>query len=742
MLPLLRSQDRLAQPAGSRADPCETAFDDGSCDRLNHFRDRLARAKCDQRPPNPFVLDGAWWQRSPFAEVFDRPHKRPVTLDARLRDADATVRTAEEIFRLATADDPSPTIPLRLVYALDDMRDVMPLERTLADAASASDDAAVDMCLEIASRMAALACAYGSLTEEVLARDILRPVSAWLLQAVDALKHMQEPWNDAAAIVAKLAGTDAWLPPMAVARAAGRACSTTLLGRACIGAEQAFTQGLCVDVSACDFSQPRRPGVHDNPARVSVLVFLAFVSGMIDTRSAVPLDAWVDLRRGPMPMLVREIKRAADTTDLWWRCKAKCAVNRAMARLAEALNTQQGARRDAVAYVLSLLVAALRRRSVTDDAPEPKAMTTTALKIASILGDPADPSRSAVIDGLDVGAAEAQPHDRPRPPSVGQRCCQIDLLTRLGDHHPLLFVEVISHLCAWDIGSVALASSTHYARIIVAVRDDDTAETRRLSGVALSTTLWLRWCRDARPCDIEAETVTPSFDSGSLPGLRSLLLLCRRMPMLEASPGSWTDAILETTLAAACAVECGAAIARCADWLDYIPKLDGDDSDANDEPHHVMATIRRSVVDRDDLARHAGLLGSPLPMRMACDMLHSRPSDGEAHIRFVDGTQAKWLGRMIDKVVEGIRGGLDRVGDDRSDLFLAGLPALVDVVCGLLSAVQHDVNAHGPLPHDRAKLKGIMRAAGFTLLAPGAHLAAPEARTRLALGLFETANRI
>ncbi|QBZ81225.1 hypothetical protein pclt_cds_632 [Pandoravirus celtis] len=741
----LDTATRLAGPTNGAS---ENGFVDISYGTLDRLMARMAHAKSSQSLPDPLALGGVWWQRKPFSALVERDTNLSWSLPLCLQRAHRIVRAAEKLFCLGTADDPPPpsSVPLKLVYALDDMRSTMHLNGTLADAAAAGDDVAMNHCLDIAMRMASLARAYGGLVDEILERDALRPVSAWLLQAIGALKHAREsPLYREARIVAKLAGTDAWLPPLTIACVAGETCSAALLYCARIQAGRAFAQGLCIDMSACDLPRSHSLPLNgrDDSIWVDTLVLVAFARGVGGGRSsAVSVDACADLHRGPMPTLVRGHKSAMDTLNWHSRLNVnRDIIDTVAERLAHALDGHRGTTRDVIAYVLASLVAT-RWASAGPILP-PKKMTVATLKIASILGDLGDHSHAAVLDGLDIGGAEVQHVSRPCPPVAIERFRQSDLLTRLWDHHPFLLVKVLSHVDACDIGSVALASSIHYARIIEALQEDDRKSPRRLSnGVALAGSLWLRQRHDGHPCDPEAEWITPSFDHGPLPGLRPLLFLCRRMPLLMSLPQS-DQTEIEAALAMACALGCGAAMTRCGRRLHDIPKLDEPDPFIYDGPPcGAMALLQCSLLDPHDLARHAGLYGSPMLMRVAYTAWPRVVSTGEANIRLMDKTHARLIGGLMDSVVDGIKKGFGRLDGPHADLFLVGLPALVEVICGLLLAVRRDVDAHGPLPHRRAKLAKKLRDAGFAILAPGTRLAMPEARTGLALALFETANRI
>nr|UDO47389.1 dihydrofolate reductase motif-containing protein [Pandoravirus massiliensis] len=257
----------------------------------DHFRAWAGRIKHGQHLPSPLALGGVWWQREPFSALVERDATPPKSLRARLQRAHEIVQAAEKLFGIAVAYNPPPpsSVPLKLVYKLEDMRKVMPLEETLTDAASARDDASMGWCLDIATRVVSLVRAHGSLTDEILARDALRPVSAWLLQAVDALKRAREPpLYLESHTVAKLAGADAWLPSLVVARVAGETCSAALLHCACIQAERAFAQGLCIDISACDLP-PSHSLPRDDSIVVSTFVLVAFARGVDrGTRGCVP----------------------------------------------------------------------------------------------------------------------------------------------------------------------------------------------------------------------------------------------------------------------------------------------------------------------------------------------------------------------------------------------------------------------------------------------------------------------
>lgn len=731
---LMHATNATTRLAGPASDAPQAEFDSSPHETSGRLEAWTARTKSAQHTPNPLALGGVWWQRPPWS------------LSASLARAHEVVQAAEKLFSLATADGPPPpSVPMRLVYALDDMRNVMPLKGTLVDAASVGDVASMDRCLEIASRMASLARAYTGLTDRVLERNALRPVSAWLLQAADALKRaLKMPLCLEAPIVAKLAGTDGWLPPLTVARIAGEVCSAALLDRAWFQALRAFEQGLCIDISECNLPQLRSVplGGRNDSIWTGTFVLAAFARGVIDQSSAAPPSACADLHEGPMPMLVHKHMRAMDTLE--WHARLEINTNiidTLTAWLARAVDNCQGTARDVVAYVLASLAAA--RSASTDPVSAPKKMTAVALRIASILGDPNDRARPVVLDGLGISPTKIRPAGRPCSLVGTKRCHQSDLLTLLWNHHPLLVVEMLSHVDAWDIGSVALTSTAHYARIIEAIQEDDTRFPRRLSSdIALAGTIWLRQRHCGIPCDPESESVTPSFSNGPLSGLRTLLFMCRRMPLV-ASVMSDDEAIARATLAMACALECGAAMEHCARWLDAVPRLDWQRPVVYDgPPGGVTERLQYSTIAPRALARQAGLLGSPMLMRVAYSAWPRDMPNGEATVRFMDKRHTKWIPRLMDGVVDGIKTGLGRLDDHNADLILIGLPTLVEVICGLLAAVRHDVDVRGPLPHYRTKFKKELHGAGFEILAPGVDLAMPKVRTRLALALFETASHI
>ncbi|AJF97659.1 hypothetical protein TW95_gp0925 [Pandoravirus inopinatum] len=677
-------------------------------------------------------------------------------LGARLRRAEEAIEAAETLFRLATARVQSSSMPASLVAALERKCGVFPLYNALVDAVTVGGDAnTINRCLGIALRVEALGRSYTQLRKKVRARPALGPVSAWLLRIANGSAYVATPIDVAALAVVHVAESDQWMPVINIARAAGQTCSAPLLKRACTEIRRRADQHTHVLANGGAKSwwlchTTRRPT--RDYAAIATIALGAFAKGLTKPVDNAPSHDCMAMCRGPALALAREVQMAIDVACVHeWTVPLIDPINQARAMLAPAIGTHTGDRRDALVYMLGLLtsvaVVCADRARIGDDVP--------LQQIASYLGDPTNPLHALALKGLNISgydnaAAVAKPETIPGPVDPRPPCNQDDLLSALCGHHPDLFMSVLTLVDQWDIGSIALASRTHYAHVVTALREDDAAGvSRRLTGVALSGTFWFQQRVDSLVYDPVARLITPPSPpppaQESLPDLRVLLFLCRSMAsrkhvgpceMWSAGESAWYEA-----MAVACVLGCGDAIMCCIGWTGLVRRTDV----------WWNQDLHRRRIER--LAEKAGFYGSPLMLHIAVTESLSAMARTEHGPDYARARPICHIRSLVDRIICGIVEGLRepeseayfrcRTGySPRHRRRLEGLPALVDILCAFLKGVRSDMDSGRTDIVDATYACVGFRRAAMAVLAPGICLPMPQLRTRLGLALFAAAKPV
>ncbi|QBZ81228.1 hypothetical protein pclt_cds_636 [Pandoravirus celtis] len=659
----------------------------------------------------------------------------------RLRRVEEAIEAAEAIFCLATADVEPSSVPAPLVATVTAGRGVFLLRDTLVEATLKEGDTGVSRCLAVASRAEALGRCYSRLSEGVRARTALTHVTEWLLDIDNRHPYTERP-ADASAVV-DIADTDMWMPVVDIAYAAGRLCSMPLLERAHteIG-RRAKEHTHTLAEYASNTWGPRWASQFPvkDCMEIATTAVEAFAKGL--TRPAEGLPPHHDCMavcRGPARAIVctaRETRLDHDAQMAEWSIYPRESIDQT--------------------HVMRLYMLGLLTRFVTigsslfgledDDVP--------LQKFALYLGDPTDPSRDIALESLDIIGDEVdlahEPEASHGPVAARPLHPQDDLLAGLWKHHPDLFLAVLAHVRPWDIGSLAQCSRTHYAHVVKAVRDDDAAGTaRRLGLMAFSGTLQLQRHIDSPTYDPVAQVVTPPPPQSTQEGLsdlRPLLFLCRSMALREHDERlkQWStgrlarsrELVASKELAAACALGCGGAIARCIDWMDIRQRPDS----------HYSHELYDSRVGR--LAEEAGFYGSPM-------MLHIAITESLAAIPWTenwsDGGRTRLdrqVRHLVCRTASGIAKGLKYFdssytrGHRRHRRRLDGLPALVDVLCTFLAGARHEMTSGHLCMWTRVSLCKAFHVAAITVLDPGTCLDMSRLRTRLALVLLEIARSV
>ncbi|AVK75050.1 hypothetical protein pqer_cds_628 [Pandoravirus quercus] len=670
-----------------------------------------------RHPPRALVLEGG---TRAFVELIKGTvGAHDFSIDVRLRRAAKAVEAAESIFQAAIADDgpPQTTCPL-LVGAIQEAPTLFGLCSTLVDATLSGGDVAATRCLDVALRIEALGRSYARLAKDVRAREAMRPIRDYLFGTADIRMRVTDS-------VVDMADSDAWMPVLDIARAAGQTCSPMLLQRAHAEARRRAQEStrIITGTGRTKMCSAYRP-LHGYAA-ATMLALKAFAKGMCDSRTTCSGDGWMDLCRGPARLVVRTLRRAIETARVSvCPMPALGPILKARTALTLAIDMTAGNRRHALVYTLGLLTTIVAAHEGGGDIEDDPALQKLCLE----LQDPTRPSHAIALEGLeitsidgggakdgadsgaDVGASEVAPYLQ-----------QDDLLTRAWDHHPDLFTAIIARVGPWDIGSVALASRTHYARIVKVLRDEDgdVGPESGLIGTTLAGTVWLQRALDSRAYDPVARRIEPPPGQGTLPDLRLLLFLCRFMPCLGRA-----EHASRIGLVVACNLECGGAVVRCINRLGF-GEVD------------LMARRDREIC-LELTAREAGFRASPLALEVviaeSCRAATwnercpegSMPASSTAHAL-----------EIVSDTVTGIMRGLASARTSAEPLRTIAFSALADVLCAFLKRMR------GGTPHGGVDagwgdhVARIFRRKAMSLLAPGIALPAPLLRTRLALALVE-----
>lgn len=575
--------------------------------------------------------------------------------------------------------------------------------------APAKGDALCGACAAIE----ALTRAYQYMPDEILADASLESVSIWILGA--AGKH-------ACARVC---------PAGAIAVSQVRDTITS------VGIDDApdVPAGTCAAGSESDGVALTRLGYQrvlpcDRLERIDTAI-KDFAIGMLRVNASPPCFDSIDLCRGPVRLLARALRDAVASAH---------SLQSTMPNLSGADHAQIAIRRymdraepsEVIACMLGLLLSIDAPRVNVRDQSDDHALRA----IAPILADASHPLRRIVLQCLDIVGTDAEDtntnngtdrDDYVAPPDDATYP-QDDLVVRVYEHEPDLFIDILSHADPKSISALALTSRSHCALIARTLRDDDArGDARRLKRVALSGTLWLQDYTESGMYRPRAHVITPtSLDQAPLPKLRPILSACGLMARIEKLEER-TDLLFSMhKLATACALGCGGAVAR---YLSAIKcELD---------PH---TTGKRQLAEcRTRIAKCAGMYASPMMMRIAITAMSRLISEHRSsRSRFMALDQITEIQSLVINAVSGIVRGFALPSTRRRSL--PDLPALVDVLCAFLAAVRRDMDGHGWAgKYTFAKLRATFRRAALAVLAPGTSLPMPSTRIRLASALFEAA---
>lgn len=582
-----------------------------------------------------------------------------------------------------------------------------PLRSVLVEAMLVGGDDAADRCLDVALRVNAIAQSHALAIEAAPAREALEPIAIWLGEMEmekNAHRHsFRLETVDRGPLV------DLWAPLIDVAHVAGQTCSASLLE--CVRA-QADTTHTQARASPC------------NRASTFARLIGAFVSGLIDATEEQCSHERVKACRGPARALMHMLRSHVDkgTDDDSEAPPASGYIERARADLVGPIYLSHGCRRDALGYMLALLATFDDRQTYVDDAATQKIIQML------YFGDTA---HSAVFAGLNIVDFGTTIVAAARDTAAGERepaPHQDDLLTRIWTHLPDLFDAILAHVDAWGIGSLALASRSHYARTIDAIKEDDArGDSRRLTGVALSGKVWLQRHGYGRTYDPKPKRFTPALDQGMLPGIKPLLLVCRTMAEAETVEPARRRLVARRVLATACSLNCGAAIVKCLDWMGI------------DLGPRTAKRIASGAALAGSLAFAAGYRASPTLMRVACTVsLWCARNSLWGSPCLSSGTRRIAVRLLVEKAVRGIKNWFGNSRFTRRQRRFGDLPGLVKFMCKFLSAMRPDI-VECARDNERAiaGLRKIFHLAGMNLLAPGRNLPDAAQRAGLALALFD-----
>nr|UDO47387.1 dihydrofolate reductase motif-containing protein [Pandoravirus massiliensis] len=595
-----------------------------------------------------------------------------------------------------------------LVATIDAPPAALPLKAALVEAMLFTDGASLDRRISAVSRIESVVhlCAATATTNDSLASEMVMRVTIWLSEIVRGE-------------VAPSRAGDPWMPMADVAYAAGRVCSAPLLD--CV--RLAVEQRPIVQIDSANTPQPNKststsPWYH---ASQLARIIESFVSGLTDADQAQCSRERAEACRTPALGLVRALRPYMEESRyVDGAAPTRQRIDRMRAILTDVVDRAHGYRRDAFAHVLAMLTTVDRHHIRMDDTATAKTIDMLAF---------ADPSRSAVLAGLDVMGRDSIYDDRfGGGVDNGQPYRQDDILTAISTHHTDLFVAILARTDAWGIGSLALASHSHYARVINAIKEDDArVNSRRLNGVALSGAVWLQRHGYADSYKPTIKKITPTLDGTALTGLRPLLLLCRSMPTAESMNAAERSRDLLSILTKACVLDCGGVIARCLDALGV--HLGPDTDKRHRHPFKLAAS----------LAKRAGSHASPTLMRIACtaSLLWMRRthwhSPGLAHPR-----QRAQIRVLVKGVVAGIDQWLRDAWLPLCRSRFSDLPGLVRFLGKFLRALCPDISECGHSDGQTiTDLQTTFRCEGMALLAPGHSRPMPAQRTALALALFD-----
>nr|UDO48006.1 hypothetical protein [Pandoravirus massiliensis] len=647
-------------------------------------------------------------------------------------------------------------------------------EEIAAEAAALDDHRAIDRCIAIASRIERLARAFQFINRADYDEwSVIHYVASWLSHIgkvpVPAYKKLH-PGDT-------VSDSDAWVPCLGLARAAGRACSRVLFDRARSISLQALRCEWIIaldGVAKVDHYYGRKFPLADR-AQNAAHVMQAFVSGLLQAPETMDRDRAMRVARRVAAALVDPIvcfgvtrpKRGMESVLHTVKVTYKAAYS--------AINALKNTPAcDAAAYLVGALVAGIERlgaRSLTSSFY--KSITYESMvaynSVFALLARASGSTLDALIQGLHVrdciesppqspcdgehrtGGAHFGPdtHLPPVDSHIDTPSRSADILLSLWTHEPDLYIDILSHLDPWDVGSLALASHAHYAHVVASVRLDDARQCHRLHPhLLLSGDRSMAFSDGALESPPERIAPLPA-DGGPLPDLAIILFLCRTMPTVQGNL-PYDRSLVPAAAARACLLGCGDALNRCVRSISYREPMQ--------EPHTAWSyDCVAGVADKRkhlalQLGRAAGRYGSAMLMRIAWhqSLLHGFTADQDEDddddddgYDDGDGLDAGKIfldSRLLSDVIDGILEGLGSRVSRRRGLCIEGLPKVAAVICDtLLPTIRLRMAPNHVSDEMTGKLRDTCEVGALRLLAPGKILPAASARIALAAALTRAA---
>ncbi|AVK75075.1 hypothetical protein pqer_cds_653 [Pandoravirus quercus] len=659
--------------------------------------------------------------------------------------------TGKKSSSAVTASPPPPLNTLANGSAFD-------CEEIAAEAAAVDDHRAIDRCIAIASRTERLALSFRFIdrADHDGQQYTIDYVALWVsrIGKVPAVIDLASAPNNPCE---RVLDSDAWVPCLGLARAAGRSCSRLLFDRARSIALQMLRrhQTLALDgvAKVIHYYDQESPLADD--AHVAARLLQAFIAGLVQAPSDMDRDRAMTAARRVAATLIDPIVRFDAGRPLGNVGTVKSVVSNARSAVYHAATSLLGKPLgDAVVYLMGALVVSTERWASCPSQPLYHSLTYR--DTFALLARADSLTLEALAEGFDVrdrpGASSSAPEGThsagdvrcasgpPLPPDDrrGGAAHDFDILLRLWTHESDIYVDVLSRLDPWDVGSLALTSCGNFARVIASVQADDARRKRRLHPhMALSGDRVMGYCNGTARVEPPPERITPALGSdGPLPDLAVLLFLCRTMPTVEGNL-PYDRSSVPGVAARACLLGCGDALNRCLRAISHQEPLQEPRTPWSCESVAGIAVKRKHLVRQLGLA--AGRYGSATLMRVAWDqsLLHKfrvpaygedRPSNAKPG--FVDYD-------LVTYAITGIRRGLESRDARQRDLCARGLPLLTAVLCDTVLTVvmQYATGQKSAANDKKTRMRVACHSGALDLLAPGKDLPAASARVALAAAL-------
>lgn len=636
-------------------------------------------------------------------------------------------------------------------------------EEIAAEAAALDDHRAIDRCIAIASRIEKLSWTFFFIDRaDYDERSVVHYIALWLSHIgkvpVPAYKQSHPGYT--------ALDSDAQLPCLGLTRAAGRACSCLLFDRARSISLQALRCHWIITldgVTKVDRFYGRGSPLADE-AHVAAHMLCAFVDGLLQAPITMGRDRAMEAARRVATVLVGPIVCfgvARPKSNMDGVLRAVEASYRAVCGAAATLKGRHI--HDAAVYLTGALVAgieALNTRSSTSSFYRSIAYESMVAYhgVFALLASATDSTTlDALVQGLDVKdypemrpplprgdihhMADAHSGSGTSLPPVGRHAdaaCGADILLSLWTHEPDIYIDILSHLDPWDVGSLALASRAHYAYVAASVRLNDAQQGRRLHPHLLLSAGRPMSCLDGRIESLPERITPPPIDSDSLPDLAMVFFLCRTMPTVQGNL-PYDRSSVPAAAARACLLGCGDALNRCVRSISYREPMQ--------KPHTAWSykCVAGVAEKRKHLARQlgraAGQHGSATLVRIAWhqSVLHGLTTDENGD----DDLDAKRVfldAKLLSNVVGGVLEGLGSRDARRRDLCARGLSAITAVLCDTLLSAVASRSALGHVSDDMmVRMRDACEVGALNLLAPGKALPAAAARIALAAALARAA---